>query len=269
MKKDNPIFNQVVRWAAGIAIIALAGFMTSAKPYPKPLKVERQQWILQHMVGNIPSEDFDIGIIIDVPVGGDPVMVDSVTCLLNQALYCFLESSHEPHFTAEEVYCADGRRVLQHYQEVYKPFIVDTCYKGDEPPCFPHFFHFLTVVKEEQTNKYLTYRVAEYFVGEGDFEYSDWVTFNKADGHRLPEVISDAEFLRFLEEHPDLRTDTWDDMQWHIEEGYGVKGRNHFGLKTDSVWNEYLYDPGIIDTMWYDMEVIRPYLTEEAQRLLE
>ena len=40
MKKDNPIFNQVVRWAAGIAIIALAGFMTSAKPYPKPLKVK-------------------------------------------------------------------------------------------------------------------------------------------------------------------------------------------------------------------------------------
>jgi hypothetical protein len=255
--------------AVGVTMIALASFTTLGKPYNQPLKVERQQWTLQYMVGNIPSEDFHIGISIDVPEGGPAFLVDSIVRLLNQAMYIFLENGTEPHFAPDAVYCADAKRLLQHYREAYQPFIVDTCYKGDEPYCFPHFFNYLTVAFVEQTEKFVTYRVSEYFVGEGDFEYSDWVTFSKSDGHRLPEVISDTGFLRFLEENPDQRTYSWDNMQWHISEGYGVEGRNYFGLKSDRVWNEYLYAPGIIDTMWYDLEVIRPYLSEEAKELLK
>lgn len=122
----------------------------------------------------------------------------------------------------------------------------------------------------EQTETYVTYRLTTYFVGEGDFEYSDWVTFYKNDGHRLREVISDDDFLRFLEENPDQRANSgWDDMQGLISAGYDVGGRNYFGLKKDKVLNEYIYDPGIIDTTWYDMKVIKPYLSDEAKRLLE
>ena len=75
--------------------------------------------------------------------------------------------------------------------------------------------------------------------------------------------------MRFLEENPDQRTYTWEDMQIRISEGYDVEGRNYFGLKSDSVWNEYLYAPGIIDTLWYDMKVIKPYLSKEAKELLK
>lgn len=256
-------------FAAGVMTIALTGCKTIEESYKQPLIIERQQWTMQHMVGNIPSEDFDLGITVDVPVGGPAFLVDSIVRLQNWAIYNFLDDETEPRFVPDAVYCSDAAQLLQHYREAYQPFIVDTCYKGDEPYCFPHFFHYMTVAFVEQTEKFVTYRVSEYFVGEGDFEYSDWVTFSKSDGRRLPEVISDTDFLRFLEEHPDQRTYTWDDMQWRISEGYGVEGRNCFGLKSDSVWNEYLYAPGIIDTLWYDMEVIRPYLTEEAQRLLK
>lgn len=256
-------------FAAGIMTLALTGFNTSREPRKQPLKVERQGCILQFMVGDIPSEDFHIGITMDVPVGGDPVLVDSVVRLLNQALYYFMDNGEERYFTPEEVYCNDGKQLLQHYHEAYKPFIADTCYKGAGQHCHPRFFHYMMATMVEQTGKFVTYRVSTYFVGEGDFEYSDWVTFDKRDGHRLPEVISDADFMRFLEENPDQRTYTWEDMQIRISEGYDVEGRNYFGLKSDSVWNEYLYAPGIIDTLWYDMKVIKPYLSKEAKELLK
>ena len=259
----------MVAIAAAAMVLILSGFNCLTKPKKQPLVVERQQCVLQFMVGNIPCEDFHIGITMDIPVDGDPVLVDSVVRLLNQALYNFMDDSHETRFAPEKVYCADAKRLLQHYRETYRPFIVDTCYKGDEPYCFPDFFHYLTAVMVEQTEKFVTYKVSKYFVGEGDFEYSTWVTFDKRDGHRLPEVISFADFMRFLEEHPDQRTDTWGDMQYNISEGYDVKGRNSFGLKSDKVWNEYHYDPGIIDTMWYDMKVIKPYLSKEAKELLK
>ena len=256
--------------AAGIITLVLTGFNTSDKPKKQPFEVERQQCVLQFMVGIIPSEDFHIGITMDVPVDGDPVLVDSVVRLLNRALYLYLDDRSEPRFRPEEVYCNDGKQLLKHYRETYKPFIADTCYKGFGLDCCPSFFHYLTATMVEQTDTYVTYRVTTYFVGEGDFEYSDWVTFYKSDGHRLREVISDDDFLRFLEENPDQRANSgWDDMQSRISAGYDVGGMNYFGLKKDKVWNEYIYAPGIIDTTWYDMKVIKPYLSEEAKKLLK
>ena len=256
--------------AAAVMVLTLSGFQSHTKTEKRPFVVERQQCILQFMVGNIPSEDFHIGITMDVPVDGDPVLVDSVVRLLNRALYYFLDDDSRSRFRPEQVYCNDGKQLLKHYREAYKPFIADTCYKGFGLDCCPRFFHYLTATMVEQTDTYVTYRVTTYFVGEGDFEYSDWVTFFKSDGHRLGEVISDDDFLRFLEEHPDQRANSgWDDMQGRISEGYDVGGRNYFGLKKDKVWNEYIYAPGIIDTTWYDMKVIKPYLSEEAKKLLK
>jgi len=142
---------------AAIMVLALSSFQSQTETKKQPLVVERQQCVLQHMVVTIPSEDFDIGITMDIPVDGDPVLVDSVMRLLNQALYFFFDDDS-----------------------------------------------------------------------------------------------------RFLE-----------DMQYRISAGYDAGGRNYFGLKKDKVWNEYLYAPGIIDTTWYDMKVIKPYLFEEAKELLK
>lgn len=256
--------------ASVVMVLTLSGFQSRTETKKQSFVVERQQCVLQFMVGIIPSEDFHIGITMDIPVDGDPVLVDSVMRLLNQALYLFMDNGYEPRFAPEKVYCSDAKRLLQHYREAYKSFIADTCYKGYGLPCCPDFFHYLTATMVEQTEKYVTYRVSTYFVGEGDFEYSDWVTFYKSDGHRLGEVISDEDYMRFLEENPDQRAYSgWDDMQGRISAGYDIGGMNYFGLKKDKVWNEYLYAPGIIDTTWYDMKVIRPYLSEEAKELLK
>lgn len=259
----------LVAIVAVVVVLILSGFRNHSKTKKQPLVVERQECVLQFMVGNIPSEDSHIGITMDIPVDGDPVLVDSVVRMLNQVIYNFIENRYKPRFAPEKVYCADAKRLLQHYREAYQPFIVDTCYKGDEPYCLPDFFHYLTAAMVEQTEKFVTYKTSVYYVGGADFEYSTWVTFDKRDGHRLPEVISYTDFMRFLEEHPDQRTDTWNDMQYCISMGHNVGSRNSFGLKSDKVWNEYIYDPGTIDTIWYDMKVIKPYLSMEAKELLK
>lgn len=259
----------LVAVVATVMVLALSGFQSQTETKKQPLVVERQQCILQFMVGNIPSEDFHIGITMDIPVDGDPVLVDSVMRLLNQALYLFFDDDSKFQIRPEDVYCKDGKQLLKHYRDAYKPYIADTCYKGFGIDCCPRFFHYLTATMVEQTEKYVTYRVSTYFVGEGDFEYSDWVTFYKSDGHRLGEVISDEDFLRFLEENPDQNPGILEDMQYLISAGYDPGGRNYFGLKKDKVWNEYLFAPGIIDTTWYDMKVIKPYLSKEAKELLK
>lgn len=115
--------------AAGIMALALMDFQNPTKN-KQPLVVEHQQCVLQFMVGNIPSEDFHIGIIMDVPVDGDPVIVDSVVRLLNQALYLFLDDKLEPRFRPEEVYCNDGKQLLKRYRETYKPFIAAPAIKA-------------------------------------------------------------------------------------------------------------------------------------------
>lgn len=234
--------------AAGVTMIALASFTILDKPYRQPLKVERQQWTLQHMVGSIPSEDFDIGITIDVPVSGTSILIDSVMHLLNEALYAFLEHRETPYYSPEEVYCSDGKHLLQHYRKAYTPFLVDTC---EFRCCFPDF-DYLRVTMVEQTDSFVTCEVSSYFIGEGDCNYLKWVTFDKRDGHRLSKVIND-------EDVPDLLKTT----------GYDVAWRFNFGLTADTLRCQYFLAPGIVETFTLDMKSARPYLTEEAKRLLK
>lgn len=89
---------------AAIMVLALSSFQSQTETKKQPLVVERQQCILQFMVGDIPSEDFHIGITMDIPVDGDPVLVDSVMRLLNQALYFFFDDDSRFHIRPGEVY---------------------------------------------------------------------------------------------------------------------------------------------------------------------
>lgn len=251
--------------AAGVIMIALASFTTLGKPFRQPLKVERLQWTLQHMVGNIPSEDFDIGITIDVPVSGTSFLVDSVMHLLNEALYDFLEHRETPHYALGEVYCSDGKNLLRHYREVYQLFLEDTC---EFHCCFPDF-DYLCVTLVEQTESFVTCEVSSYFIGEGDCNYLKWVTFDKRDGHRLHKVINDEDVPELLKITDGTDNDVWYDAEYNLLDGYEIAWRCDFGLTTDSLWCQYFLAPGIVETFTLDMELARPYLTEEARRLLE
>lgn len=233
--------------------------------FSHPFEVERQQWIIQHMRGDIPSEEFDIGITVDIPVGGSPFLVDSVVRLLNESLYRFFESSDAPRFQPEALYCPNGKQLLQRYQEAYKPYIEDTCeFHGG----FPDFFVYLSVTMKEQTASFVTYEVSNYFIGEGDFEYLEWVTFDKSDGHRLPKIVNDENVFDLLKVTSGTDYDVWEDAEYRLSKDEEVAWRCSFGLTGDSLRCQYLYAPGIVETFSLGLETIKPYLTKEAIELL-
>lgn len=230
-----------------------------------PFEVERQEWVIQHMRGDIPSEEFDIGVTVDIPISGSPFLADSVVRLLNETLYYFFEGSIDPRFAPEALYCPDGKRLLQRYQEAYKPYIEDTCeFHGG---C-PDFFVYLSVTMKEQTESFVTYEVSNYFIGEGDFEYLEWVTFDKNDGHRLAKVVNDEDVIKFLKKTSGTDYDVWEDVEYRLLDGEKVAWRCSFGFTSDSLHCQYLYAPGIVETFSFGLESVKPYLTKEAAELL-
>lgn len=241
-------------------------FILSVLPFlDRPLEVERQEWMIQHMKGDIPSEEFDIGVTVDIPVSGNPFLVDSVVHLLNESLYYYFEGSNDTRFSPEALYCPDGKRLLQRYQEAYKPYIEDTCeFHGG---C-PDFFVYLNVTMKEQTESFVTYEVSNYFIGEGDFEYLEWVTFYKSDGHRLSKVVNDEDVPRLIKTTSGTDYDVWEDMEYRLSDGEKGAWRCSFGLTSDSLHCQYLYAPGIVETFSFGLESVKPYLTKEAAELL-
>ena len=268
------VFKQVImKKAANIVLvffvaIALTGFITPAKSKKMALYVERQQYGLQYSLGINPNEDFNIGITIDVPVGGNPALVDSVTCLLNQTLYSFFDDGIDRRFRPEEVYHNDAKTLVDHYREAYKAYICDTCSMYEEPFCVSDF-HYLKVTLVEQTKSFVTYEVSGYFIGEGDCEYLSWVTFHTNDGHRLPEVIRNDQVVDLLKCTAGTDYNVMDDVEYRLSIGGEVAWRCSFGLTTDSLRCQYMYAPGIVETFSLDMKTARPYLTKEAKRLLK
>ena len=249
-------------------ILALTGFNIIHQPKKQPLIVERQKCVLQHMIGGIPSEDCDIGINIDVPVGGDPILVDSIMHFLNREIYDFIEPGQAPSFSPSEVYCADAKRLLSHYKDAYKPILIDTCYRVDNPPCCTNGHH-LSVTMEEQTKSFVTYQVRVLHIGEGDCEYLSWVTFYTSDGHRLSKVIKDDQVVNLLRTASGTEYDVMSDVEYRLSIGTDVVGMCDFGLTTDTLRCQYFYAPGIVEDLLFDMKKARPYLTDEAKRLLE
>ena len=251
--------------AAGILTIAMTSYKTPTFQDKHFLKVERQEWVIQHMTDYLPSYVFDIGITVDVPVGGSPVLIDSVMGLLNESIYLFLDDRHEPRFAPGELYCSDGKQLLQYYREAYHPYIQDTCkFCG----CLP-VVDYLNVTLLEQTDSFITYEVSNYFIGEGDCDYLRWVTFDKRDGHQLSQVVRKDGLLDLLKMSSGKDYDVWWDVEYRLSIESELFYSTEFGLTSDSIWCQYLYAPGIVETFPFDMKTAYPYLTEEAKKLLE
>ena len=258
--------------SAGILILfALMSFNTPTQPKKLPLIVERQECAFQFMVGFIYSHDIDIGMTIDVPVGGNQVLIDSVTRLLNDAVYAFLESGKGSGFTPEQVYCSDNMNFVKHYYDAYKPLIADTSYEFEwdgSPGPFTEAVY-LTIMLIDQTDKFVTYEIVNLYIGEGAEFYNEWVTFSKADGHRLRTVVDDEQVPPLLKCTSGTENDVWEDVEYRFSIGGEVSWRCNFGLTTDSLWCQYFYAPGIEETFPFDMKTARSCLSEEAKKLLE
>lgn len=266
MKKQK---QSVLRLLAFVFMaLALTGFTIATKTEKKNLVFERQECVLQHMVGFIPSHDIDIGMTVDVPIGGDKVVVDSIMYFINEAVYGFMESGDGSGFTPEQVYCADAKHFVKHYYDAYRPLIPDTCYEFDGTPgrfCDPEYF---SVIMVGQTDAFVTYQIGTLYLGEGASYYCEWFTFSKEDGHRLQDVITTDNLLRFFEEHPEEENEIFDEMKALIYNGFSVEGRSVFGLSGNKLLHQFRI-PGDIYDAEYDLEVIKPYLTDEAKEWLE
>ena len=231
----------------------------------KPLVTERQEHLLKyftHMTGEVYPQT----VAIDIPTEGSPSLMDSIAVFLNGKLYAFFDNGEERHLTYESVYSMDVRHLVDHYCEAYAPFLLAD--STDE-----HMFatDCLEMNLVAQTNAYVTYEVVEAFIGEGVEIAKEWVTFVKSDGHRLTEVISNPEMLHFYREHPDLRSeDVWEDVLHHGSEADSlVDIVCSVGLLNDSITHQYVYAPGIFEDVTYPLNEIAPYLSKEAQRLID
>ncbi|MBP5650082.1 MAG: hypothetical protein J6X01_03260 [Bacteroidales bacterium] len=266
MKKIT--FSLLCLLTAGAVAFAMVGFDISPQPKKRPLVVERQECMLQHMVGFIPSHDIDIGMIVDVPVSGDNAVADSIMRFINEVVYGFMESGDGSGFTPEQVYCAEAKHFVKHYYNAYKPLIPDTCYEiGDGPGrfCDPEYF---SVTMLDQTDAFVTYEVGTLYLGEGATYLREWYTFYKSDGRRVQDIITTDNLRRFYNEHPEVQNELRDMMGEYTGNFDDIEGRSVFGLSGDSLLHQFRI-PGDVYEAAYDLKVIKPYLTEEAKKLLE
>ena len=240
---------------------AMNGCKTNEVAGEQSLVVERQESVVRGINHPITGSPYDIGAVIDAPMKGPQVLMDSIIAFLNQELYEYYESDEPGFLTYDEVATSDSHHLLAHYQEAYK----DNLERDSDRVSYEN----LEVVVSAQTDSYVTYESNRSFYGEGLTINQNWVTFRKSDGRRFDGVISYDNLLRFMAEHPDLRSsDVWSDIQFKLNNGEGVLLENT-GLVNDTVMHQHCYANGIFETMTYDLPTILPYLSKEVQDLVK
>lgn len=226
-----------------------------------PFKVKSKNLILMRFT-QFKHNDSYMNIYMDIPVNVPKVLTDSITRFFNEELYRLFDNGGDRHLAYAKVFSTDLSKLSKHYWKAYRPF-----YDKDAPYITP-FVHWFELNMVAQTDNYVTYEIVSGYRGEGAEEARSWATFDKSDGHRLKEVISTENMLRFFQEHPEIRNDDiWDNIQYYLNEGYNVF-LNNVGLLSNSVAFQYMWNMGIYEDFTYDLEVIKPYLSKEAQELI-
>ncbi len=223
-----------------------------------PLVVETQTCILKH-VNFYDLDEFDMAITIDIPVNAPKVLADSITAFLNERLYQYFDNGEKIHIPYESVYSTDLQHLADHYWDTYRSF-----YDQQDPD-----YHWLFLNLVAQTDTYITYEFVKAFRGEGVHEFRNWITFFKKDGRQLKEAIGFENMMRFYEDYPELMEyGVWCDAQYLLADGNDID-MYEAGLLNDSLAFMYVWDnTDYNDVFKYDMRIIEPYLSEEAQKLV-
>ena len=206
---------------------------------------------------------------VDVPVSGPQNLVDSLMTLVNKEVYKMCEyciefvNSPEEYvaFSEKEMFTRDGKQLLSHYMEKYKPLIADSLWNTFN----------LELKMEAQTEKFVTYGWEFTHCGGSCGSEKCYYTFDKTDGHLVREIITHQNLVRFFEDHPEYKTlkeDPWTGMPgWEFSADYefensmyGLLG-DHFTLVINEVVNHYLLQE-------IPYSEISSYLTPEAQALV-
>ena len=229
------------------------------------LVTERQECQLKHFK-HLTGEIYPLTIAMDIPVKGTQLLIDSIAVFLNENLYAFFDNGEERHLPYESIFSMEVGKLMEHYLKAYSPFFLPDSTTEHEfaTDC-------LEINLMAQTNTYVTYEVNNIFYGEGVETAKEWVTFSKSDGHRLVEIISNNEMLRFYREQPQLRNEAiWEDIFNHNSgEDNPHDVVCSVGLLNDSVAHQYVYAPGIFEYAIYPLDGIASYLTKEARELVQ
>ena len=252
-----------------ITVLALSflttGFAANPKGGDDTLAVKKQACFLKEYT-HLQEKDCGLSVAADLPMKGPKTLIDSISVFLNEELYSYFDySTDEKHrLPYEKVFSTDIPHLLKRYQKAYRPY-----FDVKNPDVCEFATHCLELNLVAQTATYVTYEVINIFFGEGLEEARSWVTFAKSDGHRLNKVITDENLLRFFQEHPEQRdNDLWNGIMFNMNE-HGSLPSYYVGLLNDSLAFQYVWAPGIFDDFKYDLALLKPYLTEEAQELVE
>ena len=197
-----------------VNMMALSLLTMSCKPKEDAgtLMVERQVCFLKHYT-HLQENESDLDIIVDLPVQGPKVLVDSITQLFNEQLYSYFSDEDDTRLPYESVFSTDTQHLLEHYREAFRPYF-------DEDSTYICEFetHCLEMNMVAQTASYVTYEIVNVYFGEGLEEARSWVTFAKSDGHRVQDVITTESMIRFYQENPDERdNDVWGHIQYKLD----------------------------------------------------
>jgi hypothetical protein len=257
----NTVIKTYLKYVIACALLlVLMNCYTIQKADGQPLVVENHECFLKNYT-YITTEVVPLFISIDLPVKGEQPLLDSLTDFLNVSLYRFFDNGGDQHLPYQTVYSKDIVHLIEHYRDAYKPFFLSDSTVEHEfnPDC-------LMLKLAAQTDTYVTYEIDWVFYGEGLEVAKEWATFVRADGHRLTEIISNKNMLRFYKKYPELRSkDIWLHIHTYDNKDYLV---GSVGLLNDSVAHQYAYAPGIVEDVHYPLELILPYLSKEAKSLI-
>ena len=205
--------------------------------------------------------------MVDVPVKGPKLLMDSVIAFVNKQLYdacegCVHIDERISSYKQEEVFTDDAEHILRHYMNKYKTLIEDSIWK----------VYGCELKMEAQTKKFVTFGVEHFHCGASCGVEKYYYTFDKSDGHHVKDIISRDNLDRFFKGYPEYTTigaDAWSGTPaWKYysdsgfgESAYGLLG-DYFSLVIEGVGNHYL-------PVGYPYSQIFSYLSSEAQDLIE
>ena len=208
-----------------------------------------------------------VKFILDVPVKGPKLLMDSVMAFVNKQLYDACEScvhidGHITAYKQEDVFTDDAENLLKHYMDKYRTLIADSLWNTFG----------LELKLEAQTEKYVTYGMEHFHCGGSCGSEKYYYTFDKSDGHQVKDIISRDNLDRFFKDYPEYSTinvDAWSGTpEWKYysdlvfgDSAYGLLD-DHFSLVIEGVGNHYLLTG-------FPYSQIFSYLSPETQSLVE
>lgn len=263
---ENAIQNKWYLWLIVMGFIAVSLGCESAKmERSKNLEVVEQT---DTVYGTGEGNGYKwAAFTVEAPVNGPQALVDSVMAFLNNELYEACESNAHFEedtvvFRREQLFSDDGERLLSHYMEKYKPLIQDSLWR----------VFGLSLKLDAQTEKYVTYGLEFFCCDASRSSEKEFYTFDKKDGHRIKEIISHDNLVRFFEDYPEYNSIGAD--PWTGEPGWKYYPNEDFrdsryGLMDDRFVLSIYGDGRNYLLADFPYNHIYSYLSPEAQSLVK